>query len=140
VLEVGCGPGVAVELVVERLAGGRGQVVAIDRSATAVERARRRNAAAAFWTGPADAELRVVREVLRPGGTLHLVYGHGPAPADQEPDRASDPSVRGSDRIVAAILPNLARHGLAATVRTGPPLHVTARHERPTGPPGQAPA
>ena len=41
-LEIGCGPGVAVALICERLAGGR--IVAIDRSATAIGRATRRNA------------------------------------------------------------------------------------------------
>jgi SAM-dependent methyltransferase len=40
-LEIGCGPGVAVAAVCERLAGG--QVVAIDRSATAITRAAKRN-------------------------------------------------------------------------------------------------
>jgi SAM-dependent methyltransferase len=42
-LEIGCGPGVAVAAVCERLAGG--QLVAIDRSATAIARATRRNQA-----------------------------------------------------------------------------------------------
>jgi SAM-dependent methyltransferase len=41
-LEIGCGPGVAVALACERLAGGK--VVAIDRSATAISRATKRNA------------------------------------------------------------------------------------------------
>jgi SAM-dependent methyltransferase len=41
-LEIGCGPGVAVALTCERLTGGR--IVAIDRSATAIGRATRRNA------------------------------------------------------------------------------------------------
>lgn len=43
ILEIGCGPGVAAALTCERLAGGR--LTAIDRSATAIERARTRNAA-----------------------------------------------------------------------------------------------
>jgi SAM-dependent methyltransferase len=41
-LEIGCGPGVAVSAVCERLDGGR--ITAIDRSATAIDRAARRNA------------------------------------------------------------------------------------------------
>jgi SAM-dependent methyltransferase len=41
-LEIGCGPGVAVALICERLVGG--QIVAIDRSATAISRASKRNA------------------------------------------------------------------------------------------------
>jgi protein-L-isoaspartate O-methyltransferase len=42
ILEVGCGPGVAVALVCRRLAGGR--ITAIDRSGTAIQRATSRNA------------------------------------------------------------------------------------------------
>jgi cyclopropane fatty-acyl-phospholipid synthase-like methyltransferase len=42
-LEIGCGSGVAASLVCERLAAGT--LLAIDRSAIQVERARRRNAA-----------------------------------------------------------------------------------------------
>ena len=41
-LEIGCGPGVAVTAICPRLTGGR--IVAIDRSATAIARATRRNA------------------------------------------------------------------------------------------------
>jgi cyclopropane fatty-acyl-phospholipid synthase-like methyltransferase len=40
-LEIGCGSGVAASLVCERLEGGR--LLAIDRSAIQIERARRRN-------------------------------------------------------------------------------------------------
>ena len=43
VLEIGCGSGVAAGLVCERLVEGR--LLAIDRSATQIERARRRNEA-----------------------------------------------------------------------------------------------
>ena len=42
-LEIGCGPGVAVAHVCQRLADG--QIVAVDRSATAIGRAARRAAA-----------------------------------------------------------------------------------------------
>jgi SAM-dependent methyltransferase len=46
ILEIGCGHGVAVSLVCERLAalGGTGSITAIDRSGTAIDRAARRNA------------------------------------------------------------------------------------------------
>jgi protein-L-isoaspartate O-methyltransferase len=105
VLEVGCGPGVAAALVCDRLVDGR--LTAIDRSATAVERTRRRLGAGratveqsdlagfdapassfdkafavnvnVFWTGPADAELAVLRSVLRRGGVIRLVYGGPPS-------------------------------------------------------------
>lgn len=42
ILEIGCGSGLAAALVCEQLAGGG--MVAIDRSETQIERARRRNA------------------------------------------------------------------------------------------------
>lgn len=44
ILEIGCGPGVAAALVCERIRGGH--LTAIDRSSTAIERARKRNTAA----------------------------------------------------------------------------------------------
>jgi SAM-dependent methyltransferase len=42
ILEIGCGPGVAAALICERLDDG-GHLTAIDRSAVAIERARKRN-------------------------------------------------------------------------------------------------
>jgi protein-L-isoaspartate O-methyltransferase len=44
ILEFGCGPGVAANLVAGRLVGGHGRLVAVDRSWVAVERTRARNA------------------------------------------------------------------------------------------------
>jgi SAM-dependent methyltransferase len=104
VLEIGCGPGVAVSPVCDRL--DRGQITAIDRSAVAIERARRRNAdhieagravlqqvdlggfrarkrsfdkafavnVNLFWTTGAEKECEILADVLMPGGELRLVY------------------------------------------------------------------
>jgi cyclopropane fatty-acyl-phospholipid synthase-like methyltransferase len=131
ILELGCGPGVAVELVCERLDSGR--ITAIDRSRTAVERARRRHAgqvrarfaclevAAAgslgarfdkvfavnvnlFWTRPADAELEVVKTLLGSDGALHLIF-------------ETPPGVR-ADGVARTVVAALTGHGFAVTTAT----------------------
>lgn len=136
ILEIGCGPGVAVGLVCEQLDGGR--ITAIDRSAVAVERTRRRNAGCiaagravveqvdlaafrgepdgfdkafgininVFWTGGADPECAVLARVLRPGGAVHLVYG-GPTPS-------------GPRDVGPAVAASLSRYGFATEVTYGP--------------------
>lgn len=146
VLEIGCGPGVAVALVCERLQGGR--ITALDRSATAIERTAKRNAdhvaegravllhsdlAGAelagrhfdkafavnvnlFWAGPADDELTLLHDLLRPGGVLDLVYDT----PGEEPAR----------RTAAQVSAALENHGFSASVTNGPTprlLYVSGR-------------
>jgi cyclopropane fatty-acyl-phospholipid synthase-like methyltransferase len=134
-VEIGCGRGVAVELICQRLA--EGHVLALDRSATAVEAAAQRNAryAAAgsasfeaisledaelgeaqfdkvfginvnlFWTRAASHELAAVKRALVPSGRLYLFY---------EPPSAS----RAVD-IAERVVPRLDAAGFATQVVTG---------------------
>jgi SAM-dependent methyltransferase len=106
-LEVGCGPGVAAELVCARLTTGR--LIAVDRSPVAAERTTRRNAAHVaagrltvlqaalpdvgvpdrsvdaaftvnvnvFWTDPEGPAVAALARTLRPGGRLLVLYGAG---------------------------------------------------------------
>jgi len=108
-LEVGCGPGVAAGLVCDRLTTGN--LLAMDRSATAIARTTARNAAHiaagrlttrqaslaeldlsgfdaafsvdvnVFWTTP---DLGVLVRAVKPGGRLLILYGaNSPTPADR---------------------------------------------------------
>lgn len=108
VLEIGCGPGAAAELICPQLDGGF--MLAVDRSVKAVERTRSRNASHVaagrlkvqeaslaqlpdgagmfdvafsinvnvFWTDPRGPELDVLFRVLRPDGRLAILYGPEP--------------------------------------------------------------
>ncbi|MFF3321840.1 SAM-dependent methyltransferase [Streptomyces sp. NPDC002889] len=133
-LEIGCGRGIAVALVADRLRTGT--ITAIDRSAHAVAGARQRNAAHlargraelrhtalaelkpaperydkifavnvdVFWVETAARELSLVRSLLAPLGTFSLFY------EPPEPDRASE--------LEAVLLPKLDWPGWATvTVR-----------------------
>jgi SAM-dependent methyltransferase len=117
ILEIGCGPGMAVSLVCDRLAGGR--ITAVDRSAIAIQRAIQRNAGHVasgravlrqadlagpalvgqhfdkvfainvnlFWVRPADAEVLLIKDLLRPGGVLRLIYE---TPGEEQAGRVTE--------------------------------------------------
>lgn len=148
VLEVGCGHGVAVSLVAERLQTGR--IVGVDRSPKMLEMASRRNRAhieagrvaliaarfedvdlgderfdkvfafhvAAFWRDP-HTMLGVTRRRLAPGGALFLF--------NQPPARGG--AIGFADRLATV----LAGHGFAAAppvvaeLSGGTAVCVTAR-------------
>jgi ubiquinone/menaquinone biosynthesis C-methylase UbiE len=150
ILEVGCGPGVAAALVADRLGDGGG-LVAVDRSATAIGRARGRVGDHAgrvafeqtdlaglrghdgafdkafavnvnvFWTGSAADECTTLARVLRPGGTVLLVY--------ETPGGTRD--------VGPTVVANLDRHGFGARVVPHPAvLAIRATPVSGARPPG----
>jgi SAM-dependent methyltransferase len=106
VLEVGCGHGVAVSLVCERLTSGR--ITAIDRSKKMIEMATRRNrehiaggravlktaALAPFWLQPKEA-LAIAQRHLASDGAVYIFWDA----RHTQPGRARDLADRLSERI-----------------------------------------
>ena len=104
VLEIGCGPGYAAELICERLE--KGKLLAIDRSESGVDRTKRRCAAFIeagrltvrhidlatlrvpvkrldkvfafnvnlFWVRDCEAEVALLHERISPGGGIYLFF------------------------------------------------------------------
>jgi SAM-dependent methyltransferase len=140
-LEIGCGRGIAADLVCDSL--GPGSLLGIDRSAVAIAAAERRNAAHVaagrcafrkaaladadlsgapfdaafavnvnlFWLKPAR-ELGVLRACLARGAPLHLFY--------QPPDG------RQTGPMIGLLEQNLARGGLAVEDVHSEPRGITA--------------
>ena len=71
VLEIGFGPGIAVEALIPRLP--QGEIVGVDHSAAMVRRARRRNAAAVD-AGRVDLRLGSAESLPDVGGPLDTVF------------------------------------------------------------------
>ena len=150
VLEIGCGHGVAVSLVCERLTSGR--ITAIDRSQKMIEMATRRNRehvaagravlktaaleqadlgkerfdtvfafnVAPFWLQPKES-LRIVRRHLAPDGAFFLFWDA----RHTQPDRARDLGDRLSERVGLAEFS--VDHVLVKDLRPVPAVCVIAR-------------
>ncbi|MFE9770115.1 SAM-dependent methyltransferase [Streptomyces sp. NPDC005931] len=135
VLEIGCGRGVAAALICARLTTGT--LVAVDRSATAVEAARRRNAeevaagraefrtaaleAARFADGSFDKVLAVDVNLFWVRSPDHEVTAlrHWLTPGGALFLCWQPPDARRVGEITGKVAPVLTAHGLATDVRTG---------------------
>jgi ubiquinone/menaquinone biosynthesis C-methylase UbiE len=148
-LEIGCGGGVAVSLICDRLEAGR--ITAVDRSPTMVERAATRNErhlasgkatiqlgeldeleladrgftkvfainVNIFWVRSPAKELALIRRLLRPGGALYLFYS---PPSEAKADELAQRLVTTLDELE---FPNAGVE--RATAGASPVLAVVAR-------------
>ena len=147
ILEIGPGPGVAVELVCDRLVDGH--ITAVDRSPTAVERSSRRNAehiasgkaivehadvtdlatdprrfdkifainVNLFWVQPDGSQWSTVASLLRPGGRLYLFY--------------ETPVAAKAAQVVATIEAALRRQGFTTSARSAASAMTCVEAQRP---------
>lgn len=141
-LEIGCGRGAAIAAVCEILGNGRVTAIDRSAKATAAARDRNaqhiRDGKAVihtvsldevnlpddtfhkifainvslFWTGTATHELKLIRQMLKPGGSLHLFY---------EP-----PSKSGADATATKVASHLTAAGFASHTTTAVAQHNAA--------------
>ncbi len=157
VLEVGCGPGVAMALLCARLV--EGHVTGLDRSATAIERAEKRLRrfledgradlqhrdlvafhgdgrpydsifavdVNAFWTGPADGEASRLRDLVADDGVVRLFYD---PPGGAEGHPAADRSAAALRRVGLVARTEVVDGILCVTARAGRPAPDAQRPRR----------
>lgn len=146
IVELGCGPGVAAALVCARLTTGHLVAVDRSATAVARTSARNAahveagrlsviqsavdglallSASVAkvfsvdvnvFWTRVPDRELAVLHDVLRPGGSLFVLYGNGPT---------------GEDRVTATVAGALGAGGFTDVEVLSAPARIGVRARRP---------
>jgi SAM-dependent methyltransferase len=107
VLEIGCGHGVAATLVLDRLDGGR--YTAVDRSATMIAAAARRNAAAVA-AGTAEFLVMALEALDLGDRRFDVVFAVRVGLFQREPDRAH-----------ALVAPHLAPGGRVLPFFDAPP-------------------
>jgi hypothetical protein len=70
-----------------------------------------------FWVRPADAELLLIKDLLRPGGVLRLIY--------------ETPGQEQAGRVTEAVTAALAKHGFETTVTAGSSPSLLSISARP---------